>query len=118
MSAEAQAVVNTVLLVLILPILFWLTKSINTARSSFTEANDKTNKTLEENSRATAQAIGEVSAAFREVKTILMGLENQGGLFRRVDELANRMHRAEQALTTLLIDKELSLENFHLRKTS
>lgn len=113
---NSETAVNTVLLVLVLPILWWLAKSINSAKKAFELANAETNKSLQENSNATAQALSETSTAIRELKTVLVGFENQGGLYRRVEELGNRMHRAEQALTTLLIEKQLSLENFHLRK--
>lgn len=103
---DTEAVVNTVLLLVVLPVLGYLATAIN-----------RSNKTYATQQGEIKGLIAENTAAFRELKTVIVGYEQQGGLQRRVQELANRMHRAEQALTPLLLDKGLSLEaNFHLRK--
>lgn len=79
------SVINTVLLIVVLPVLGWLTKTL-----------------------------GRTNTALTELRTVLIGLEGQGGLSRRVEGIADRTHRLEQATTVLLSEHQMKLEDFKL----
>lgn len=78
LSLTLPAVLNTVLLVIGIPILIWLARSVTG-----------------------------LTDIIKEVKVVVLGTEDQGGLIRRVEGIGKNVHDLNNQMTTALMEIEI-----------
>lgn len=87
MSIEPIAIsitgaLNTLLLLIGIPVLVWLAKAVI----------------------GLIEAVKEVTGTIKEVKMVVLGTEDQGGLLRRVEGIAANVHSLNNQVTPLILE--------------
>lgn len=112
-AALATALINGIVLIVIIPKLRELTA---TAKESDKKL-EKSREDAAKESETLRATITEGNIKLGEIKVVLMGIEGQGGMSRRVEDIGIRLHAVENAMQPILLERGMpSLEELQKRR--
>jgi hypothetical protein len=88
---DTSAVINTVLLVLIIPAIAALWRTLGKSTESLGRLND----------------------SFNRFASAIVGVEGRGGALEELASLRKRTHKLENMMTALLVGSKIKLPNFN-----